>query len=178
VHGVQRLQAVSGDISADVFSGDIETKTMSGDVRIDGHGQACLVTVTSISGDSKIVNVAGELESTTVSGDMEIEAGEFTRVRLKATNGDIEFSAGLAAGGRFESETISGDVEIELAQIDDLNVDIETFNGDIENCFGVDSERKSQYGPGRRLRFSRGDGDRTVRVNTMNGDVEICGESG
>jgi DUF4097 and DUF4098 domain-containing protein YvlB len=174
VHGVQRLEAVSGEISADVFAGDIEAKTVSGDVRIQGHGEPSLVTITALSGDCELLDIAGELESSTVSGDMDIRAGEFTRVRLSATNGDIDIVAGLAAGGRFESETISGDVDFQLAEGSNLDVEVETFNGDIKNCFDIESERKSEYGPGRLLRFSQGDGDRRVRVKTMNGDVAIC----
>lgn len=174
VHGVQRIHAVSGEVVADVFEGDIEVKTVSGDIQINGHGGDCLVTITSLSGDNEIYNVAGEIESTTVSGDMEIRAGLLTRARLKATNGDIDVRADLASGGRFESETISGDVELELTNGADLNVDIETFNGGIDNCFGLESTRKSEYGPGRILRFDRGAGDRRVHIKTMNGDVDIC----
>lgn len=176
VHGVQRLQAVSGEIEADVFEGDIEAKTMSGDVVIAGHGSSSLVTVTTMSGDSEMMDIAGELETNTLSGGITVRAGELTRVRIKTTNGDIEITANLATDGRFESETINGDIDMDLTQGNDLNVDIETFNGDIENCFGEKSVRKSKYAPGKLLRFSRGAGDRHVRIKTMNGDVDICAD--
>ncbi len=178
VYGVQRLETVSGDLAADVFERDIEAKSVNGDVRIDGHGAKCLVRVTSVSGDTEIHNVAGEVESSAVSGDIKVRGGEFNRVRLQATSSDIDVSANLAAAGWLEAETISGDVEIGLGNAADLNVDIETFNGDIDNCFDVEGERKSEYGPGRFLRFSRGEADRYVRVKTMNGDVEICADGG
>ncbi len=40
--------------------------------------------------------------------------------------------------------------------------------------FGMQAKRKSKYAPGRFLRFERGDGNRHVRVETMNGGVDIC----
>ncbi len=178
VRGVQRLEAVSGDITSEVFESDVETKTVSGDVSIVGHGGSSLLTVTSLSGDTDIMQIAGELEASTVSGEIDVRAGSLSRARLKATNGDITIVADLAADGRFEGQTINGNIKIELEDGSDLNVDIETFNGDIENCFGLKNERKSKYAPGKMLRFNRGAGNRNVRVKTMNGDVEICSKRG
>lgn len=176
VWGIQRLQTVSGDISAEVFDGDIEVKTVSGDLRVNGNNAPTLVTITVISGDTEIENIAGEVEASTVSGDLEIEASELSRARFKSTDGDIEVVGSLAGGGRFDAETVNGEVSLTITDATHLEVDAETFNGDIDNCFGEEVTRKSQYGPGRMLRFSRGDADRTVRVKTMNGDVSICDE--
>ncbi len=101
-----------------------------------------------------------------------------TRVRVRTTNGDITIQGALADGGRLDGETVNGDVEVILADISNLSVNVETFNGDIDHCFDAEVERKSRYGPGRELRLSRGDGQRSVRVKTLNGDVEICNLSG
>lgn len=177
VTGVMRLQTISGDVTADAIGGDLEVKTVSGDMVVRGHEHESLLTITTVSGDADISDVAGELETTTVSGDIDIEAGTIVRARLRSTSGDIEMEGDLAADGRIDCESINGDVEVELEEATNINVDVETFSGDIENCFDVDVERVSQYGPGRLLRFSRGLADRTVRVKTLNGDVSICGET-
>ena len=77
-------------------------------------------------------------------------------------------------GGSLRCGVVNGEVDVLLHSDANLDVDVETFNGDIDNCFGEKSERKSEYGPGRFLRFSRGDADRTVRIRAFNGDVDIC----
>ena len=177
VMGVQRLETISGEITAETFASDLEAKSVSGDIEIHGHGHESLLTVSTVNGDTEISGVAGELETTTVSGDVEIDAGKITRARLRTTAGDIEISGDLVSGGRIDSESINGEITVNLTDGTDLDVDVETFNGDIENCFGEEVERKSRYGPGRLLRFSRGDGDRTVRLKTLNGEIEICAES-
>ena len=118
------------------------------------------------------------LEASAVSGDLTIEGDALTRVRLRTTNGDITIQGALADGGRLDGETVNGDVEVILADISNLSVNVETFNGDIDHCFDAEVERKIRYGPGRELRLSRGDGRRSVRVKTLNGDVEICNLGG
>ena len=52
--------------------------------------------------------------------------------------------------------------------------DIETFNGDIDNCFGPKSRRTREYAPGNELQFSEGAPGARVRIKTLNGGVEIC----
>ena len=177
VMGVQRLETISGEITAETFASDMEAKSVSGDMAIRGHGHESLLTVLTVSGDTDISGVAGELEATTVSGDVEIQAGTITRARLKTTSGDLEISGALAAGGRLDCATINGEITVNLEDGANLDVDIESFNGDIENCFGEKVERKSRHGPGRLLRFTHGDGDRTVRLESLNGDIEICAAS-
>ncbi len=177
VMGVQRLETISGEITAETFESDLEAKSVSGDMEIQGHGHESLLTVSTVSGDTEISGVAGELETTTVSGDVEIEAGKITRARLRTTAGDVEISGELVSGGRIDCESINGEITVNLTDGANLDVDVETFNGDIENCFGEKVERKSRYGPGRLLRFSRGDGDRTVWLKSLNGEIEICAES-
>ena len=146
----------------------------SGDVEIRGHHNATLVTIMTVSGDADITGIGGEVEASAVSGDLTIEADVLTRVRLRTTNGDITVQGALASGGRLDGETVNGDVEVMLADISNLSVNVETFNGDIDHCFDAEVERKSRYGPGRVLRWNRGDSERSVRVKTLNGDVEIC----
>ena len=50
----------------------------------------------------------------------------------------------------------------------------ETFNGDIDNCFGPEARRTSKYAPGRELSFTAGDGNGEIRIKTLNGDVILC----
>ncbi len=174
VHGMQRLRSVSGDITSQIFEDDFEAKTVSGDLAVVGQNARTLLTLTTVSGDAEIADVSGEVEVTTVSGEIDIKAGVLSRARLKATNGELSIEGALEAGGRYDLSVVNGEVDVMLDDDANLDVDVETFNGDIDNCFGEKSARKSEYGPGRFLRFSRGDADRTVRIRAFNGDVDIC----
>ncbi len=139
-----------------------------------GMQHPALLTLTTVSGDAEVHDIAGELEMRTVSGDLEVNAGLLSRARVKTTSGDISLVGKLDEGGRIETKTINGDVDVKLEESKNLNVEVETFNGDIKTCFDAEVQRKSQYGPGRYLRFSDGEGSRRVEINTLNGDVEIC----
>jgi len=175
VRGGQRLQTVSGDVVTDSWQ-DCEAKTVSGDVVVTSQGEGSMLTITAVSGDLALTVAGGELTATTVSGDLDVEARDVNRARIRTTNGDIDVNAQLSGGGLFDAETINGDVDLKVNGKDDLDVNVETFNGSIENCFGVDVVKKSRYGPGHELRFNTGNGGREIRIKTMNGDVDVCGQ--
>ena len=71
-------------------------------------------------------------------------------------------------------ESINGDAIIMLVGPVNAEIEIETFNGDIDNCFGPQAQRTSKYAPGRELKFTAGDGNGEIRIKTLNGDVTLC----
>jgi DUF4097 and DUF4098 domain-containing protein YvlB len=71
-------------------------------------------------------------------------------------------------------ESINGTIEVEFSNKVSARFEVETFNGDIDNCFGPQAERSSRYSPGLELSFTVGDGDSEVSIETLNGDVSIC----
>ncbi len=75
--------------------------------------------------------------------------------------------------GRIESESVSGDVTLKFAAMPAAEFDVQTFSGDIKNCFGP-KPMESRYGPGSRLQFMNGEGHAHVRINTKSGDVRLC----
>ena len=77
---------------------------------------------------------------------------------------------GLGALDRTEVGGTGQDVDGEVG----ARFDIETFNGDISNCFGPKAERTSKYAPGWELSFTQGDGDGRVTIATLNGDIDLC----
>ena len=76
----------------------------------------------------------------------------------------------LGAGGA----AVNGDVDVQFSGDVSARFDIETFNGDITNCFGPKAERTSKYTPGLELSFTEGDGDGRVTITTLNGDIDMC----
>jgi DUF4097 and DUF4098 domain-containing protein YvlB len=174
VHGMQRLQSVSGDMRAEASGEDIECRTVSGDVEINGSGKQGLVSITTVSGDVRANRVAGEVNGSTVSGDFTLGIGEMTRSRLRSTSGDLAVTGQLAADARVDIESISGDVKLELTGPLGAEFEVSSFNGEIRNCFGPKPVRTSEYAPGREWRHKEGSGSARVRIKTLNGDVGVC----
>jgi DUF4097 and DUF4098 domain-containing protein YvlB len=178
VKGAQRLQSVSGLIHTESSGEDLQAKSISGDILVSGTTGAkpAIYAVTTVSGDLTLSKISGEVDVETVSGDMTVEAGELSRARIRTTNGDMELSLKLAKDARLEAETINGDVSLRLLGAIDAEFDVHTFNGEIESCYGDETVRSRERGPGHDLNFTRGAGSARVRIKTLNGGVDLCGK--
>jgi DUF4097 and DUF4098 domain-containing protein YvlB len=174
VRGYQKLEAVSGDIDTEAFESDVRAGTVSGDVEVRGQGEDTETHGNSVSGDVVFYRLSGQVTAESVSGDIEIDGGAFDRAGFNTVNGDIEFVAELRSDGKLTAETVNGEVDLNFQGTVSGRFDIDTFNGDISNCFGPKPERTSRYAPGQELSFQEGNGDARVTVSTMNGDVSIC----
>jgi DUF4097 and DUF4098 domain-containing protein YvlB len=171
VSGDVKLQAVSGDVSGDV-GGALRATTVSGDVHLTARS-AKSIEVKTISGDIQLTGGGGEVEITTVSGRMKLQLAEVTRGRFKGISGDLSADLALAADGDIESEAVSGEVDLKFASQPAAAFDLQSFSGDIKNCFGPKAVQ-SRYGPGSRLEFANGDGHAHVRIHTKSGDIRLC----
>jgi hypothetical protein len=90
-------------------------------------------------------------------------------------SGDVHVtSAALAASGQLEATSVSGDLGVHFTALPDADIDVQTFSGDIKNCFGP-KPVEQQYGPGSRLNFRNGKGGAHVHIDTKSGDVDLCG---
>jgi DUF4097 and DUF4098 domain-containing protein YvlB len=174
VRGAQKLESVSGDVTATAFDEEVDLQTISGDAIINGSGGKARVEAETTSGDVKVRGVNGELQAKSVSGDLDLDLGTMTRVRLETVSGDVQADATLASDGRVEAESVSGNVRIRFTKPVNGEFDLETFSGDIDNCFGPKAERKSKYAPGSELRFTQGSGGARVSADTMSGDIRLC----
>jgi Putative adhesin len=178
VEGELMAKTVSGNVRTDVFGRDAEIKTVSGDVSLRGNDKGeGEMHITTISGNIHVDRAGGDLEASTVSGDMTLRLSPSHSIRLRSTSGDIGFEGKLVKGGNIDAETVSGSLNVRASHDGSLEYQVNTFSGDIRNCMGLDSERVSKYGPGRRLNGTRGEdsGDEArIRLKTMSGDVELC----
>ena len=175
VRGMQRLQAVSGTIQTELWNEDLEIKNVSGEVSVRGHSGKGAMRVTTVSGGVRLDDVGPEMELNTVTGDMNVRASELSKARIRTTNGDLELRAAkLTDDVRIDAEGINGDLRFRLPRTLDAEIDISTFNGEIDNCFGPEPHKTSEYGPGNALRFKEGNGDGRIRIKALNGTVEIC----
>jgi DUF4097 and DUF4098 domain-containing protein YvlB len=128
-----------------------------------------------VSGDIRLEDIGPEMELGTVTGDMRVRVAELAKARIKTTNGDLELrAASLTRDARIEAEGINGDLRFRFRGALNAEFDIETFNGEIDNCFGPKPHKTREYGPGTELRFKQGNGDGRIRIKALNGTVEIC----
>jgi hypothetical protein len=182
VEGELMAKTVSGNVRSEVFGRDTEIKTVSGDVALRGNGNGKgegEMHIATISGNIHVDRAGGDIEATTVSGDLTLKMESSRSIRLRSTSGDIGLESKLLKGGNIDAETVSGDLTVRASHEGGLDYQVNTFSGDIKNCMGLEAERVSKYGPGRRLNGSRGEGvdGSRIRLKTMSGDVELCDKS-
>ncbi|MDB6085230.1 MAG: hypothetical protein JWN43_3111 [Gammaproteobacteria bacterium] len=171
LQGQVKVQTVSGDVSGAV-GGDLQATTVSGGVHLKAPA-ANVIEVKTISGDIQISGGGGEVEITTISGDAQVELAALKRGRFKSVSGDLTAVFTLAAEGQIDAESVSGGQRFEFASVPAADFDVQSFSGDIRNCFGP-KPLQSRYGPGSRLAFKTGDGKGRVRIETKSGDVHLC----
>jgi DUF4097 and DUF4098 domain-containing protein YvlB len=172
VQGLQRLNAVSGDVSTEIAGSDLELKTVSGSVKVKGHGQSARLYLSTVSGDVHLEHGAGDLEMSTVSGSLGVTLDAARSVRVRTTSGDVSFTGKLTRGGSFEASSVSGDLNIRAGADGGYAYELSSFSGDIENCFGAKSDKGGYVGHS--LAGTLGGGAGHVRLKTMSGDIELC----
>jgi DUF4097 and DUF4098 domain-containing protein YvlB len=174
VLGVQRVNAVSGNITAELGGADVELKTVSGDLRLKGHGLPARVHLSTVSGSVQLEHGAGDLEASTVNGTLVLSLDSARSVRARTTAGDVRVEGKLARGATLEASTVSGDVNVRASAEGGYAYEVSSFTGDITDCFNASAERVSKYAPGSRLEGTRGEGAGHLRLKTMSGDVQLC----
>jgi DUF4097 and DUF4098 domain-containing protein YvlB len=173
VLGVQRLSAVSGDITAEIAGADVELKTVSGSVQVKGRGQPARLRASTVSGDLHLQHVGGDIEAGTVNGALIASLNGARSVRAHTTSGDLRFEGTLSHGATLEASSISGDLNVRTGIDGGFAYEVSSFSGDISDCFNASPEH-TKYGPGSRLVGTRGDGAGHIRLKTMSGDVQLC----
>ena len=163
------LSAVSGDL--DLVGNSVDrliTETVSGDMEIEGGGVESN-RLKSVSGDIEATGLAGRVRAESVSGDVEIDAVEVSEFAAEAVSGDVAATLRPLAQARIDLQTHSGEIDLALPGGTPVDVEAETFSGDLENGFRADTEEFSEDGMTVRL----GDGSVRVRAQTFSGEFRL-----
>ena len=148
----------------------INVQTVSSD--IDVRGVKGAQRLEAVSGDIIATVYDEPLDLRTVSGDADVRgAGGKGRVYAESTSGNVK-ARGL--GSEVEAQSVSGDVKLTFRKPVNAEFDVETFSGDIDNCFGPKASRADKYTPGSELHFIEGSGGGHVSLETLSGDVNVC----
>ena len=123
--------------------------TVNGSVRVDGATTE--VQASTVNGRVSAMSSGGPVNASTVNGDIDV------RMRELGT-GDLEYA------------TVNGSIEIEVPANLDAELDMRTVNGSLSADFPITLQ--GRVNP-RRMRATIGKGGRRLRLETVNGSVEI-----
>jgi DUF4097 and DUF4098 domain-containing protein YvlB len=180
-----RITNVKGELTAETVSGDVaitnagnirSAKTVSGDVTITGvEGD---LTGGSVNGDLILRSLKGRsVTLQTVSGDVQLAEAEFDRANIGSVNGDISYGGRLAKTGRYELHTHSGNIRVVPAGDPGLEVEANTFNGDIVSEFTLKMAQPLASGfartVNRQVRGTYGNGGSLLVLSSFNGDISV-----
>jgi hypothetical protein len=93
---------------------------------------------------------------------------------VSSVSGEISVQAELTPTARVEMGSVSGTVTLRIKPPVNADFDIESFSGDIENCFGQKARDTSKYTPGSELNFTLGNGGARVEIETLSGEISLC----
>src|SRR5215207_8362052 len=123
--------------------------TVNGGVNVSGATNE--VRASTVNGRVSAVSTGGPVNASTVNGDIDV------RMRDLGT-GDLEYS------------TVNGSIEIEVPSNLDADLDMRTVNGSLSADFPITLQ--GRVNP-RRMRATIGKGGRRIRLETVNGSVEL-----
>ena len=171
--GAPELRSVSGDVTVAGAFKSAELQSVSGTGVVGGTGQGARIDASVVSGDVRVERMHGEISAASVSGAVTVTSAGINRAQLSSVSGEVEYSGALAETGVYELSTVSGSARLIVHGAAKATYDLETTaGGDIDNSFGPEPRRKSEYGPGMTLRFNEGEGAE-VRMDTVSGELVL-----
>jgi hypothetical protein len=163
------VSAVSGDL---VLHGNpvgrLLAETVSGDMEIEGGGLESS-SLRSVSGDIDATGLVGRVRAATVSGDSEIDGVEISEFNAETVSGDLELTLQPLSRATIDVQAHSGEIDLALPGGTPVDLEAETFSGDLENGFRADVEQFRDDGMTVRL----GDGSVRVRAQTFSGEFRL-----
>ncbi len=174
VRGEQELESVSGEVQTQAFDAPVSLASVSGEVTVTGHGGKAAVSTENVSGSVTASGLRGSYEGEVVSGSINAEIAAAERLVVSSVSGDIEVRAGLTEAARVGMESISGTITLTLKPPVNSEFELESFSGDIDNCFGHKARDTSKYTPGSELSFTQGKGGARVEIETLSGEISVC----
>jgi hypothetical protein len=123
----------------------------------------------TVNGDVQIRDLSGDVQANTVNGDVDVTAAGL--VEAETVNGSVHATMGRADWtGAMQFKTVNGSITVQIPANLSAVLDASTVNGDIESDFPITVQ--GRFGP-RHLHGTIGDGGRQLRLETVNGGIEI-----
>lgn len=166
------LETVNGEIDSINNSGRIKLNTVNGE--IDDKGSSGRVSAESVNGEIKLESAATEIDVSVVNGEAELTLTGTERLDFSAVNGDISADLKGSMSPRINTSTVSGSAKLKLEPKVSARFKMEaSAGGDIDNKLTSHKANKAKYGPRRNLEFSTGNGDGSIDMSTVSGDMTV-----
>jgi DUF4097 and DUF4098 domain-containing protein YvlB len=122
-----------------------------------------------INGELDINGVSGEVRASCINGRLEAQnlAG---RADLSTINGKLDARFDQIAKSSVDLSSVNGSVDLTIPSDSKAEVEASTVSGSIRNDFGL---RVSHHMVGREMRGELGDGGAHIKLENVNGRIEI-----
>jgi hypothetical protein len=125
--------------------------------------------VSTVNGGLTVNGATSEVRASTVNGRVSASSSGGP-VNASTVNGDIDVRMRELGTGDLEYSTVNGSIEIEVPANLDADLDMRTVNGSLSSDFPI--QVQGRLNP-RRMRATIGKGGRRLRLETVNGSVEL-----
>jgi DUF4097 and DUF4098 domain-containing protein YvlB len=167
------FSTVSGDIISNNLTGKISLATVSGDLR--DENSAGRLSLSSVSGNIKANSSATEVNAHAVSGEISLDLANVDLLELQTVSDDVTVNLTLNSNGSIDASSVSGNVSLNFQQ--DIQASFRVTSnagGRINNKLSDDKAIEAKYGPGSKLRFETGNGNGSVQVSTVSGNIKLA----
>jgi hypothetical protein len=147
------LEAMDGAITVDASTEWLRAKTATGDIVVRGG-----------SADAGL---------NTVSGTIRVVEGSFERGKFEAVTGSIIFAGDPARGAALTFDTHSGPIEIRLPQKPNVELDVASITGTIENGLTKNRPVPGREGRGQEIGLSMWGGSARLVVRSFRGNIAL-----
>jgi hypothetical protein len=170
--GVVALKTVNGPISSLNNRGRISLQTVNGE--ISDRASSGRLEVNTVNGAMDINSAAEEVNLNMVNGQLQASFEGTRTLEFAGINGEMQIEISNSPSPRVEGSSVSGEIELQLDSEVDARFNLRTNVGSrIENGITSDEARRPQYGPGRSLQFTTGEGNGSVEITTVSGAIEV-----
>jgi DUF4097 and DUF4098 domain-containing protein YvlB len=192
VQGSSKIQTVNGAITTTQLSNDIALETVNGEItsvgsngrirlntvngEIDDKGSSGRLAAEAVNGEISIQTKASEVNVSVVNGEVKMLLDSTERLEFSSVNGEISAELQNSPAPKISASSVSGDLKLVLSKSSSARFKLDAnAGGDIENKLTGQKAEKSKYGPRRSLEFSLGQGEGSVEMTTVSGDLTLEG---
>lgn len=166
------LNTVNGSMSSKQNSGRIKLETVNG--RIEDQDSEGRLSLTTVNGKVKVKSRAKDVSLSVVNGEAELELSGLEELQVSAVNGDLDIEVKDTKAPRIKGSTVSGDIELKLPVNTSARYSLTaSAGGKIKNELTNDQVNTARFGPGRSLNFTVGNGDGSVELTTVSGELKL-----
>jgi hypothetical protein len=171
VRGGLDLYSVSGDIAIAGTPREVYAESMGGRITLSAETRSARIKTGSgaISLGGNLVDVT----ATTVSGPVDIDGPDIERGRIESVDGRITWRGAFMNHASLDFTSHAGPIEFVLNRQASASFTVSTFEGRLDDQWGLRVQQGGSKLKGRELRFSIGDGSATVVARTFKAPVIV-----